>query len=198
MDTRYRPPSAAAVWGLATIASTSPRPVSRASTQNNRPERIARRDPAPTCAIPNRYGVADQPAAGGPRAHAPWPCRGRIDDPYPPICTGLRAPLWIASNAPIGVICARSRAWLARLTDARPCVLTELRDVAAAQGARRVLPKGRPLTGMSYSAGVGTAESGHLVPNRSPTSSWCCLLASATTGPQRWYSRLDLRRHPKP
>jgi hypothetical protein len=43
--------------------------------------------------------------------------------------------------------------------------------VAAAQRARRVLPKVRLLAGMSCSAGMGTAESGHLVPNPSPASS---------------------------
>jgi hypothetical protein len=50
-------------------------------------------------------------------------------------------------------------------------LLTELRHVAAAQRAKRALPQVRLLTGMSCSAGAGTAESGHLVPNRSPTSS---------------------------
>ncbi len=50
-------------------------------------------------------------------------------------------------------------------------MLTELQDVAAAQRARRALSQARLLTGMSCPAGVGTAESGHAVPNRSPTSS---------------------------
>ena len=35
-------------------------------------------------------------------------------------------------------------------------------------------------------------------PNRSPTSPRCCLSASATTDPQRSYSRCDLRRNPSP
>jgi hypothetical protein len=51
------------------------------------------------------------------------------------------------------------------LCASRICVLTELRGVAAAQRAGCALPQARLLTGMSYSSGVGTAESGHLVPN---------------------------------
>ena len=59
-----------------------------------------------------------------------------------------------------------------------PCVLTELRDVAAAQRAVRLGPGVAELTGMSYSAGrrgpdpgTGTTESGHPALNGSPAFS---------------------------
>jgi hypothetical protein len=83
-------------------------------------------------------------------------------------------------------------------TAARTCVLTELRDFAAAQRARPVLPKVRLLTGMSCSAGMGTAESGHLVPNPSPTSSLVLLVGISHTGPQHSNIHRDLRRRPEP
>jgi hypothetical protein len=67
--------------------------------------------------------------------------------------------------------------------DLRTCVLTELRDVAAVQSASRALPPSKLLTGMSCSAGVGTAESGHLVPNRSPTSSSVLLVCTRCNRP---------------
>ena len=53
----------------------------------------------------------------------------------------------------------------------RSCVFSELPDVVAAQRAIRAMPQARLLAGMSYSAGAGTTESGHLVPNRPPSSS---------------------------
>ncbi len=65
----------------------------------------------------------------------------------------------------------------------RSCVFSELPDVAAAQRARRTLPQARLLTGMSCSAGAGTAESGHLVPNRSPTSSLVLLVGISHNRP---------------
>jgi hypothetical protein len=65
----------------------------------------------------------------------------------------------------------------------RDYLLTELRHVAAAQRAKRALPQVRLLTGMSCSAGAGTAESGHLVPNRSPTSSSVLLVGISHNGP---------------
>src|SRR5260370_40176056 len=48
---------------------------------------------------------------------------------------------------------------------------------------------------MSSSAGVGTAESGHLTPNRSPTSSSVLLVGISHTDPQRPFGHRDLRRH---
>src|SRR5450631_1428212 len=75
--------------------------------------------------------------------------------------------------------CGWPSGWLRWCRAARPggglrrrgCVLTELRGVFAAQRARRAPPPARLVPGMSCSARVGTAESGHLMPNRSPTSS---------------------------
>ena len=56
--------------------------------------------------------------------------------------------------------------------------LSEPRDVAAVQKAKRPLPRATTLTGMSYSAGhsgcdrsLGATESGHPVPNGSPSFS---------------------------
>ena len=65
----------------------------------------------------------------------------------------------------------------------RSCVLTELRDVAAAQRATRALSRAQLLTGMSCSAGADTAESGHLLPNRSPTTSSSVLLVGIGYNP---------------
>jgi hypothetical protein len=90
---------------------------------------------------------------------------------------------------------ARQPARSERSPDIRSCVLTELRDVAAAQSASRALPQSELLTGMSCSAGVDTAESGHLVPNRSPNSSSVLLVSSAATDHQHSNIYRDLRRH---
>jgi len=72
-------------------------------------------------------------------------------------------------------------------------LLTEQRDIAAAQKARGPLMRATSLTGMSCSAGhggcgrsLGATESGHSVPNRSPGFSSLPLLASATGGLQRF------------
>ena len=50
-------------------------------------------------------------------------------------------------------------------------MLTELRDVVAAQSASPALAQSELETGMSCSAGVATVESGQLVANGSTTSS---------------------------
>src|ERR1022692_2399672 len=68
-------------------------------------------------------------------------------------------PAWMATGRHIG-----------HRTVIRSCVLTELPDVFAVQRARRAPPLAGLLTGMSCSASGGTAESGHLMPNRSPIS----------------------------
>jgi transposase len=65
----------------------------------------------------------------------------------------------------------RTRHWSRLEKLLEDCVFSELPDVVAAQRAIRAMPQARLLAGMSYSAGAGTAESGHLVPNRSPSSS---------------------------
>jgi len=67
--------------------------------------------------------------------------------------------------------------------DVLSCVFSELPDVVAAQRAICAMPQARLLTGMSCSAGAGTAESGHLVPNRSPTSSLVLLVGISHNRP---------------
>jgi hypothetical protein len=81
------------------------------------------------------------------------------------------------------MIGARSSASATPVAGSRSCVFSELPDVAAAQRARRALPQARLLTGMSCSADVGTEESGHLVPNRSPTSSLVLLVGISNNQP---------------
>ena len=63
------------------------------------------------------------------------------------------------------------------------CVLTEQRNVFAVQKPRRVTPQVRLVPGMSCSAGAGPAESGHLMPNRSPTSSSVLLVGISHNRP---------------
>jgi hypothetical protein len=62
-------------------------------------------------------------------------------------------------------------------------MLTELRDVVAAQSASPALRQSELLTEMPYSAGVATAESGHLVANGSTTSSSVLLVGISQNRP---------------
>ena len=68
--------------------------------------------------------------------------------------------------------------------------LSEPRDVAAVQKAKRPLPRATTLTGMSCSAGhsgcdrsLGATESGHPVPNGSPSFSLLPLVGISHSRP---------------
>lgn len=105
-------------------------------------------------------------ASSTAQRHNPCPVPSELDssaDPRLPMIEGD-----VLGRCPSLTIDHAAKATPRRL-NYRFCVLTEPRDIAAAQRARHALPQTRLLTGMSCSAGVGTAESGHLVPNRSPT-----------------------------
>ena len=82
----------------------------------------------------------------------------------------------------------------------RMYLLSELRGIAAAQKAKGPLPRAATLTGMSCSAGhdgcdrnLGATESGHPVPNGSPSFSSLPLVGTSHNRPAALSSHLDLR-----